>query len=234
MRQILGSLFIALLFTACGSDDKEQEKQFNTDKKVETKSETQNELKEMEQLEKKIATVAKEPQKAVTPPTKKVAEATEKLAKNIFELSTIEGKKLHVDEALNGITFQEHKDKIVLLIFFGYRCPPCLKEIPAITKLVAEKGDKLAVIGMEVQRLPEAQLKTFTQSKGINYTILSGENSQNSKFISYISERTRWTGSIPFLVGIATNGEVGVVHVGGMGLGEFKTVFDNLEKQSKQ
>jgi len=230
MRKILGSLLIALLLTACGSEEKGQEKQFNTEKKVETKPE----LKEMEQLEKKIATVAKEPQKSVTPPAQKNEQATEKLAKNIFELTTIEGKKLHVDEALNGITFQEHKDKIVLLIFFGHRCPPCLQEIPAITKLVAEKGKKLEVIAMEVQRLPENQLKAFTADKKINYTVLSGENAENSKFISYIAERARWTGSIPFLVGIATNGEVGVVHVGGMGLGEFKTVFDNLEKQSKQ
>ena len=52
----------------------------------------------------------------------------------------------------------------------------------------------------------------------------------NSKFVSYIAERAQWNGSIPFLVGIKPNGEVGVVHVGGMGKSEFENVFKKLSK----
>jgi thiol-disulfide isomerase/thioredoxin len=214
MTKIITTAILALLLTACTSQENGEEKKFNTEKKVE-KSET------------KVEAVKKE-----TSPAKTV-EATPKVetyAKNIFELTTVGGEIIHVDEAENGIVFQEHKDKVVFLLFFGYRCPPCLSEIPALLEIAKEKGDKLEIIAMEVQRLPEEQLKIFKESKKLNYTVLSGEHTGNSEFISYIAERAQWTGSIPFLVGITPKGEVGVVHVGGMGKNEFEKVFDQLSK----
>jgi thiol-disulfide isomerase/thioredoxin len=105
-----------------------------------------------------------------------------------------------------------------------------LSEIPALLEIAKEKGDKLEIIAMEVQRLPEEQLKIFKESKKLNYTVLSGERTGNSEFISYIAERAQWTGSIPFLVGITPKGEVGVVHVGGMGKNAFEKVFDQLSQ----
>lgn len=221
MNKTIVSLSLGLLLTACGSQDSEVKKPSNSENKVEASAE----IKKMDALEKKISTVE------TTTKTPQIKKETKTVSKPIFTLTTIEGKNLHVNEVLNGVTFDEYKNKIVLLIFFGHRCPPCLGEIPAIEKLVAEKGDKLEVIALEVQRLPEEKLKIFKRNKKINYTLLSGENRENSKFISYIAERANWTGSIPFLVGIAKNGEVGVVHVGGMRLGDFKTVFDTLDKQ---
>lgn len=205
MIKILTTAMLILLLAACTSQDKGEEKTFTTDKKVETKK-----------AEKAEAEV----------PNNKV----ETYAKNIFELADIEGNTLHVDEAENGVIFQEHKGKVVFLLFFGHRCPPCLGEIPVLKELVKEKGDKLAVVGLEVQRLPEEQLKTFKKTKEINYTLLSGENPNNSQFISYIAQRAQWTGSIPFLVGIKPNGEVGVVHLGGMNKPTFEKVFEELSQ----
>lgn len=230
-RVFLSTVCLTLLLTACGSNDKSEEKKFST----ETKAEPSAEIKKMNELEKKIATAkvtqASEPKEVEKQVSEKEApQKTETYVKNIFELTTIDGKKIHVNEVENGVTFEEHKNKIVFLLFFGHRCPPCLGEIPALEKLVEEKGDKLEVIAIEVQRLPEEQLKKFKIAKKINYTLLSGEDAINSKFISYIAERAQWTGSIPFLVGIMPNGEVGTVHVGGMGLGEMKATFDQLSK----
>jgi thiol-disulfide isomerase/thioredoxin len=214
MKKIINIGLLALLLTACTSQENGEEKKFNTEKKV-AKSEP------------KVAVVQKETstEKAVTPTTKIQA-----YAKNIFELTTVDGNKIHVDEAKNGIVIQEHKDKVIFLLFFGYRCPPCLSEIPALLKIAKEKGDKLEIIAMEVQRLPEEQLKIFKASKKLNYTVLSGEHTGNSKFISYIAERAQWSGSIPFLVGITPKGEVGVVHLGGMRYNEFNNVFNQLSK----
>ena len=224
MTRILATALLAFLLTACSSEDNGENKKFNTEKKAETAKVADL---EMEKLEAKIASVAKSEKKAeVSPKEQKV----ESYAKNIFKLTTVEGKTLHVDEAENGVIFQEHKDKIVFLLFFGYRCPPCLEEIPVLKKLVEAKGDKLAVIALEVQRLPEEQLKIFKESKKLNYAVLSGEHTDNSKFISYIAQRAQWSGSIPFLVGITPKGEVGIVHVGGMNAGDFNSVFDQLSK----
>ncbi|CAA6813162.1 MAG: Thioredoxin [uncultured Sulfurovum sp.] len=214
MTKIITTLILALFLTACTSQDNGEEKKFNTEKKVEVapKTETTVENSELKTTEKKVTA------QPVTYP------------KNIFKLADVDGNKLHVDEAENGIIFQEHKGKVVFLLFFGYRCPPCLEEIPVLKEMVKEKGDKLAVIGLEVQRLPEEQLKIFKESKKLNYSVLSGEHTENSNFVSYIAQRAQWTGSIPFLVGIKPSGEVGVVHLGGMGKRQFEEVFNELSK----
>jgi len=215
--KIMTTALLAILLTACGADDHTQEKKVET-KKVETKNtvETKETVKKTTENVKKAAAVQK---------TETVSNA-----KSLFKLVDSEGKTLHVNEVSNGVTFQEHKDKVVFLIFFGHRCPPCLGEIPELIELQKEKGDKLAIIGMEVQRLPKEQLPAFKSVKKINYTLLSDGTGENSKFVSYIAERAQWRGSIPFLVGISPNGEVNFVHVGGMRKKSLEQVFDQLSK----
>ena len=215
MTKIITITILTLFLTACTSQENGEEKKFNTEKKVETATITNTEKAE----EKTLSTET---------PAKVTEKKVETYAKNIFELTTVNGNKIHVDEAENGITLQEHKDKVVFLLFFGYRCPPCLSEIPALIEIAKEKGDKLEILAMEVQRLPEEQLKIFKESKKLNYTVLSGEHTDNSNFISYIAERAQWSGSIPFLVGVKPSGEVGLVHVGGMGKAEFEDAFKQL------
>jgi len=217
--KIITTALLAILLTACGADDKIEDKKFETDKATQVNKEKEaNKTTSTQKVKKEI------------PVTKTV---TIKHPKNIFEIVDSDGNTLHVDEEENGISFQEHKNKVVFLLFFGYRCPPCLGEIPELIELQKEKGDKLAIIGVEVQRLPEEQLKAFKASKNINYTLLSDGTGDNSKFVSYIAERAQWRGSIPFLVGINPNGEVNFVHVGGMRKHSLEQVFDQLSQQQK-
>ena len=235
MIKILSTFLIALLLTACGSDDKGEIKNFNIEKHTDTtKTDTHKEAT------KKVTTphveIKQEKSTSSTNSTKEApqepTEATpEKLIKNLFQLTTLDGKTLHVDEAKDGIIFQEHKGKVVFLLFFGYRCPPCLGEIPALKALTDEKHKDLEIIAMEVQRLPNDQLKLFQKDKGINYTLLSGEEPTNTQFISYIGQRAQWGGSIPFLIAINPHGEVKVVHVGGMGASQFKTIYEKLAQE---
>ena len=232
MTKILTILLFALLLTACGSEDKSETKNFNAEKHTDTTTPAT-----LEELAKKttIPPVEKAQEKkssTTQASTEKPTEATrEKLAKDIFQLTTLDGKTLHVDEAKDGIIFQEHKGKVVFLLFFGYRCPPCLGEIPALKALADEKHKDLAIVAMEVQRLPSEQLKLFQKDKGINYTLLSGEEQNNGPFISYIGQRAQWGGSIPFFVAINPHGEVKVVHVGGMSFKEFKTIYEKLSQE---
>ena len=228
MIKILSSILLALLLTACGSEDKSEGKTFNTEKHAEKTM-----PKEIDKVAKKVTTspveTKQEKPTIEKESTEKSTKATpEKLVKNLFQLTTLDGKILHVDEAKDGIIFQEHKGKVVFLLFFGYRCPPCLGEIPILKALTAEKHKDLAIIAIEVQRLPSDQLKLFQKDKEINYTLLSGEEASNSQFISYIGQRAQWGGSIPFLVAINPHGEVKVVHVGGMGSNQFKTIYEKL------
>ena len=131
--------------TACTSQENGEDKTFNTEKDVQVAPKTD-------------VTVEKP---VVTETNKTIEVKPISYAKNIFELVDVNGKKLNVDEAENGIIFQEHRDKVVFLLFFGYRCPPCLAEIPALKEIVKEKGDKLAVIGLEVSTTSRRTTKDF-------------------------------------------------------------------------
>ena len=228
MIKVLSTVLLALLLTACGSDDKAETKTFNTQKHTDTTTPAT--------VEKKVTTpnVDSKQEKPTTAKeqTKKTQEtAPEKLIKDIFQLTTLDGKTLHIDEAKDGIIFQEHKGKVVFLLFFGYRCPPCLEEIPYLKALSAKKHKDLEIIAMEVQRLPKEQLKMFQKDKGINYTLLSGDEGTNAQFISYIGQRAQWGGSIPFLVALNPKGEVKMVHVGGMDSEEFKNIYEKLAQE---
>ena len=233
MIKILNTVLLALLLTACGSDNKSETKNLPTEKHVETTT-----PEALEELAKKTTYPPHVETKQEKPTTAKVStekptnkDTSEKLEKNLFQLTTLDGQILHVDEAKDGIIFQEHKGKVVFLLFFGYRCPPCLGEIPVLKALTNEKHKDLAIIAMEVQRLPSDQLKLFQKDKGINYTLLSEQDEKNSQFISYIGQRAQWGGSIPFLVAINPHGEVKVVHVGGMGSNQFKTIYEKLAQE---
>jgi len=212
MIKLLNTIVLALLLSACGSQADSEEKSLKTE--IKTESTTPSTLKE---LQEKVPTTEENTTK---PP--------QTYTKNIFTLTTLEGDALHVDEAEEGIIFQEHKGKVVFLLFFGFKCPPCLAEIPVLRAMTAEKHEDMEIIAIEVQRLPSEALKSFKADKGINYTLLSGDEGQNSQFISYIGQRAQWGGSIPFLVALNPKGEVKVVHVGGMGSSQFKAIYDKI------
>jgi len=228
MIKLLSTTFLLLLLTACGSQANSEEKNLKTETNIPaTEKELQKEVRIPSPVNKEPQT--KEDKNLTKPTEESVEKLPQTYAKNIFTLTTIDGKSLHVDEAEEGIIFQEHKGKVVFLLFFGYRCPPCLAEIPVLRAMTAEKHDDMEIIAVEVERLTDEALKSFKTNKGINYTLLSGNKGQNAKFISYIGQRAQWGGSIPFLVALNPKGEVKVVHVGGMSSSQFKAIYEKLK-----
>jgi len=233
MIRLLTTISLALLLTACGAESKSDETNLKTEVTTKTEMPTSTTT---EEVHAKVApsTSPKESEKVETPKKEVATEKATKVPvknypKDIFTLTTFEGKKLHIDEVEEGILFQEYKGKVVFLLFFGFKCPPCLAEIPVLKALTDEKHDDLKIVAMEVQRLPSELLKEFKADKGINYTLLSGNEGNNAKFVSYIGQRAQWGGSIPFLVVLDPQGEVKVVHVGGMGSHQFKAIYDKLK-----
>ncbi len=218
MIKIITATLLTLLLTACGSEENGQDKKFDT-----TKHQDSTIPSNLEELKKKVTSTDTQPTDTKVDTKQKTSES---FSKNIFELNTIDGKKIHIDEVENGILMQEYKGKVVFLLFFGYRCPPCLGEIPELIQL--KKNKNLEIVAIEVQRLPIDQMEAFKKEKGINYTLLSGEDEENSKFISYIGQRARWGGSIPFLVVLSPKGEVKMVHVGGISLTDFQSIYENV------
>jgi thiol-disulfide isomerase/thioredoxin len=130
-----------------------------------------------------------------------------------FKLETIDGKVLNITEIENGLRFEEFKGKPIFLIFFGHRCPPCLREIPRLIEFTKKHKD-LEIVALEVQGLDGDDLKEFAQEKGINYNLVSGYSYMD--FIGYIQAKAGWGGAIPFILGIHKDGQVKFIKVGGL------------------
>jgi thiol-disulfide isomerase/thioredoxin len=144
-----------------------------------------------------------------------------------FTLKTVEGKEFHLKEIDNGFEFKELKDRPVFLVFFGHRCPPCMREIPRLVE-ISKKHKDLAIIGLEVQGLGGEALKDFIKSRGIDYDIVPLSNSMN--FVNYIQARAGWSGAIPFLIGFNKKGKVVIVHIGGLFKEQLEQVYQELIK----
>jgi thiol-disulfide isomerase/thioredoxin len=214
-------LLIIVLFTACSSQESNETNETNSTKVQKSVTAVTTEKKETTTAETNSSTMK-------TPETKVKDQNTTTEKTSLFTLTTLEGKTIHIDEAEGGLAFKEYKDKAVIVLFFGHRCPPCLREIPVLKALV-DKGHKdLEIIAIEVQGYTEEQLKAFKESKGINYTLVA--NTANSNFINYIGKQTQWSGAIPFLIGFDKKAVVKIVHAGGLGEKDFDNIYETLTK----
>jgi thiol-disulfide isomerase/thioredoxin len=226
MIKILNTALLAFLLTACSAPEETENKESTTL----TTEAIQNALiqngmsKKQEPKEESKPAIAQN----VGPTQATVADKETALKTSIFTIKTIDGKEIHVDEVEGGLTFQEFKDKSVMVIFFGYRCPPCLAEIPALIELTKKKHPDLEIIAIEVQGLNSEKLKAFQTQKEINYNLAVQTEKNNSKFLSYIAAKAQWGGSIPFLIAFDPKGEVKVVHVGGLRYEQLDMIYKSL------
>ena len=208
--KILTPLLFTLLLTSCSSSE-------SNDKN--TSVEQKQEVEKKEPIK----------QETVASPSSNSKELPKKTAlkESILTIQTLDGKEIHVDEALAGLTFQEHKDKSVFVIFFGYRCPPCLQEMPHLIALMKKQHPDLEIIALEVQGLNKEELIAYKKEKGINYTLALG--SENNQFIRYIASKAQWEGSIPFFIAFDKTGEVKVVHIGALNTEQLNSVYKELK-----
>jgi thiol-disulfide isomerase/thioredoxin len=157
------------------------------------------------------------------------AQAESPAKKSSLQITDINGKSYTVTGTKEGLKISGMEGKVVFLEFFGHKCPPCLASIPHLADLQKKHQDKLAVIGIEVQGLSEAQLKAFVQSRGINYTVISGQ--KEHLFVSYISQRAQWQGGIPFLLALDGNGDVQFIQAGMLPEASLEELFEQLHKK---
>ena len=145
-------------------------------------------------------------------------------------LTTLSGKKLQVHGTTNGLDIDKYKGKIVFLEFWGTHCPPCLMSIPHYIELTKKYGDRLAILAVEVQDTPAPVLKKFVQTHGINYDVVDYRTGQ--PLVAYISQRTGWKGSIPFLTIFDDRGNYVTSQVGLLPQEALEGVIKTLEKMA--
>jgi len=205
MIKTMIAIFLALLLTACSSSEKEK-----------TTTTTEKQEKTVDK-----ATVIES--SSTTTKSQKV-----EVKKTILTINTLDEKEIKVVETEGGLTFQGHENKVVFLVLFGYRCPPCLKEMPNLIALMKKNYPDLEIIAIEVQGLNSEQLEEFKERKGINYTLALG--SENNRFISYVASKAQWHGAIPFFLSFNKKGEVKVVHVGALNYKQLESIYTDIHK----
>ena len=147
-----------------------------------------------------------------------------------FSLTTINNKTINITETKKGLDLKEFKGKAVLIALSGHRCPPCLKEIPALINLTNNHKNDLAIVAIEAQDYPSDAVKTFAKEHKINYNVVPGIN--HNDFISYLAQRAGYSSSIPLplLISIDKYGEVQDVQAGELREDEFEFLVKDLNE----
>ncbi len=159
-----------------------------------------------------------------------VVQAKQPKAADTFVLQTVQGKTLHLHGTQTGLVVDEYKDKVVFLEFWGTHCPPCRISIPHYIDLTKRNPDKLAILAIEVQDTPKATLKQYTERLGINYDIVSYRDA--GYFVDYITLRSGWKGSIPYLIVLDPKGNTYAMQVGLVSQKILQRVIDELTSGS--
>jgi thiol-disulfide isomerase/thioredoxin len=79
-----------------------------------------------------------------------------------FKVDDLDGKPL----SLSG-----SRGKVILLNFWATWCGPCRAEIPDLIELQKKYGDRLQIIGLDVDDDDSAEVKKFVEKNGINYPV---------------------------------------------------------------
>jgi len=147
-----------------------------------------------------------------------------------FSLATIDNKTINITETKKGLDFKEFKGKAVLVVLFGHKCPPCIREIPEFIKLTNNHKDNLAIVALEAQNYPTEDVKAFANKHKMNYNVIAGIN--YGDFISYIAKRAGYTNGIPLplLISLDKYGEVQSVQAGQLKEDELELLVKDLNE----
>ncbi len=76
------------------------------------------------------------------------------------------------------IRLEAYRGKVVLLNFWATWCPPCQAEIPDLIRLHRDFGDRLVVIGVSLDRGPNARelVQDFYKKFEMNYPVVMGSD----------------------------------------------------------
>lgn len=134
-----------------------------------------------------------------------------------FTIEDIEGKTHRLSD---------YRGRNVMVVFWATWCPPCNLEIPHLIELrktVAK--DKLAILAISNEE-PE-RLKSFAESKDINYTVASlGGKTLPEPFAN--------VASIPTTFFIDADGKIKFAAVGVVSLADAKVIMNTDQQQDSQ
>ncbi len=114
-----------------------------------------------------------------------------------FKLKSIEGDLYTFNMDKTNLTIKEFPNKVILLDLFSTTCPPCIHELPTLTKLQEAAHDEIQIIGLEsASKKDDKKMQKFADKHELNYPIFGFKES--SKLIEFVLKNTKWNGALPF------------------------------------
>jgi peroxiredoxin len=132
--------------------------------------------------------------------------------KESFVFKTIKGQTFRINASLNKFEIPKMRNRIVFLKVFGWDCKYCQKEIPELINLKKQFDGAFDVIAIESQHHTTEENIKFSNEKGINYHIVSGDKYKN--FFQYLKEHHGWSGVIPLSIVIGEDGNILAFEIG--------------------
>ena len=163
-------MFTALLAFSCGKKD-------TTTTTTQTKPQTQQQTQQQQTQQNNNQTT-----------TQQNSSSTPGSFYTVKNVGTSEGQKGFVDfgwsENDKAKNLSDYKGKVILLNFWATWCPPCRKELPALSEIANDmKGKDFQMIGISVDENPAA-LVNFLKSNTLTYTILHENNGLLEKYMN--------------------------------------------------
>lgn len=85
-----------------------------------------------------------------------------------FEVTTIEGEKISLQQSLE-------ENKPMLIYFTASWCPMCAKNWPAISEVYPEYKDKVNIVAISIDPTDDKEVMTkLAKEKGLNFPVVAG------------------------------------------------------------
>ncbi len=138
------------------------------------------------------------------------------LSSNLYaqnmSMTDTDGKSYSVVGSENELKIEGMEGKVVLLEFFGLKCPACKQAMPHLINLQNKYKNKLQIMAVEVQNNDNDPINAYKKEYGINYTTIS--NYDVGTVVRFVADKSGWQGAIPFTVAIDSKGKVQFTQAG--------------------
>jgi len=114
-----------------------------------------------------------------------------------YQLSTVQGESISIQERSNGLVFPEYPNKIILLQVFGQNCHYCLEEMPTLQQLQQQYAGELQIIALQAQDpMSPSTASMLIQQYQMNYPIIDKEEARD--LLYFLQQTFEWRGILPY------------------------------------
>ncbi len=144
-----------------------------------------------------------------------------------FKLKSIEGDLYTFNMTDSNLTIKEFPNKVIMIDFFSSTCPPCIKELPELTKLQETFSETIQIMGIESGlKKDNAKMQKFADKYNLNYPVFGLEES--GELIQFVLNQIQWNGALPYKLLYHSNGTLSYKLYGGMTWGKLMQALGNL------